>query len=315
MSKLIKSKLDPRVQAFVDSQPKLGGGKENLTREDLLQQVDTPEFQEMMAGMKALGDMIENAGVVSTEGLKIYSEEITSQPDGNKIKLQVIRPDNSETLPAVVYFHGGGMAMLSCFDGMYKVWGSVIAQTGLAVIMVDFRNSQVPNSTPDIGPFPAGLNDCASGVKWVHANAKKLGIMSNKIILAGDSGGGNLTLATSMKLLKDGDIGLIAGAYALCPFVSGEWPRDEFPSSVEHNGILIDVHSSDFATAYGLEHLKNKDPLAWPYFAQKSDLEGLPPIVISVNEVSGCASNLCFLQQTLMSLMLCYSLILSGTKG
>ena len=288
MSKIIKGKLDPRVKAFVDAQPKPDSAKieKNLTREDYLKRVDTPKFQQNLEVMKSFGKMVENAGLVSMEGLKVYSEEITSQPDGNKIKLQVIRPDNSETLPAVVYFHGGGMAIMSCFDGMYKVWGSMIAQTGLAVIMVDFRNSQVPSSTPDIGPFPAGLNDCVSGVKWVHANAKKLGIMSNKIILSGESGGGNLTLATSMKLLKDGDIGLISGAYAFCPFISGEWPRDQFPSSVEHNGILINVQSPEFATMYGIEHLKDKNPLAWPYFAQKSDLEGLPPVVISVNEVS-----------------------------
>ena len=35
---------------------------------------------------------------------------------------------------------------------------------------------------------------------------------------------------------------------------------------------------------YGIEHLEQKNPLAWPYFAQDTDLKGLPPVVISANE-------------------------------
>ena len=286
MSKIIKGKLDPRIQLFVDSQRPLGGSPERgVSREELLKRVNTPEYQKMMEMMNSLGEMVEQAGIAPTEGLKTYTQEITSKPDANKIKLQIIRPDTSEQLPAVVYFHGGGMAILSCFNGLYKTWGRLIAHAGVAVVMVDFRNSQAPSSTPEVGPFPAGLNDCVSGVKWVHENASDLGILKEKIILAGESGGGNLTLATSMKLLKDGDIHIIAGSYALCPFISGEWPREEFPSSTEHNGIMIDVNSDAFAVCYGIEHVENKNPLAWPYFAQKADLEGLPPMVISVNEV------------------------------
>ncbi|MFB3087994.1 MAG: alpha/beta hydrolase, partial [Acidiferrobacterales bacterium] len=42
---------------------------------------------------------------------------------------------------------------------------------------------------PEVAPFPAGLNDCVSGLKWVHANADKLQINSDQIIVAGESGG------------------------------------------------------------------------------------------------------------------------------
>ena len=62
----------------------------------------------------------------------------------------------------------------------------------------------------------------------------------SRIIVAGESGGGNLTLATGLKLLKEGDIGLIQGLYALCPYIAGEWPLPQNPSSIENNGILIE---------------------------------------------------------------------------
>ena len=101
---------------------------------------------------------------------------------------------------------------------------------------------------------------------------------------AGESGGGNLTLATGMQLLNDGDIDLITGLYALCPYIAGIWPLPENPSSVENNGILLDLHNNHGAMAYGIEQLESRNPLAWPGFATAEDVRGLPPTVISVNE-------------------------------
>jgi len=173
---------------------------------------------------------------------------------------------------------------MSCFLGNYRAWGKIIAAHGVAVAMVDFRNCLTPSSAPEVKPFPAGLNDCVSGVKWVHANAAKLGIDPGKIIVSGESGGGNLTLATGLKLLKDGDIGLIKGLYALCPYIAGSWPRDDLPSSTENNGILLDLHNDTGAMAYGIEEFEKKNILAWPGFATEADVKGLPPVIISVNE-------------------------------
>ena len=108
--------------------------------------------------------------------------------------------------------------------------------------------------------------------------------ITSRIIVAGESGGGNLTLATGLKLLKEGDIGLIKGLYALCPYIAGEWPLPQNPSSIENKGILISVHNNRGAMGYGIEAFRARDPLAWPGFAKGEDVKGLPPVVISVNE-------------------------------
>jgi acetyl esterase len=176
------------------------------------------------------------------------------------------------------------MATMSCYYGNYRAWGRMIASQGVAVAMVDFRNAVRASTAPEVAPYPAGLSDCVSGLKWVHANAEKLGIDINRVIVAGESGGGNLTLATGMKLLKDGDIGHIQGLYALCPYIAGEWPLPQNPSSTENAGILISVHHNRGAMGYGIEAFRARDPLAWPSFARADDVKGLPPVVISVNE-------------------------------
>jgi acetyl esterase/lipase len=207
-----------------------------------------------------------------------------SDPDGNLINIQFIRPDNSARVPCVYYIHGGGMTFLTCYYGNYRAWGRMIAANGVAVAMVDFRNEIAPSSVPEVAPFPAGLNDCVSGLKWVHGNSAKLNIDPTRIIVAGESGGGNLTLATGLKLKRDGDLGLIKGLYALCPYIAGEWPQPQYPSSIENNGILIDLHNNRGAMGYGIEAFHDRNPLAWPAFATAEDVAGLPPTVISVNE-------------------------------
>ena len=258
------------------------------TREEILAEQETEEAIQGKAVMEMINNSSHYKEVVTDEGLVTYTKEFTSSPDGNNIKIQYIRPDTDEKLPCVYYIHGGGMMVSSCFDELYAAWGRCMARQGVAVAMVDFRNAMWASSAPEIAPFPAGLNDCVSGLKWIHANAEELNIDNEQIIIAGESGGGNLTIATGLKLKQDGDIGLIKGLYALCPYIAGHWPLPENPSSEENEGILLSLHTeqefSQGALIYGIEAYKNKDPLAWPSFATADDVKGLPKTYIIVNE-------------------------------
>jgi acetyl esterase/lipase len=284
MNKLVEDpRIDPRIKNIMGMMPAIAQD-DGESREQLVAEANSEEAQEQWEQMAAFMDMVDNEEVAPSAGLSITEHEFTSQPDGNTIKIQYIRPDNGDTLPCVYYVHGGGMESMSCFDGMYRAWGKVIAAQGVAVAMVDFRNCLTPSSAPEIEPYPAGLNDCVAGVKWVHGNAGALNIDPAHIIVAGESGGGNLTLATGLKLKREGKMDLIRGLYSLCPYIAGEWPQDHLPSSVENNGILLDLHNNRGRLAYGIEAFNQRDPLAWPGFAQEADVEGLCPTIISVNE-------------------------------
>ena len=229
-------------------------------------------------------EICDSEEIAPSAGLSISTLEFSSEPDANTVLIQYIRPDNEQTLPCVYYIHGGGMQSLSCFDGNYRAWGKIIAAQGVAVAMVDFRNALTPSSAPEVAPYPAGLDDCVAGLKWVLANCKTLNIDPARVIVAGESGGGNLTLATGLRLTRDGEQSLIQGLYALCPYIAGAWPLPENPSSTENNGLLLDLHNNNGAMGYGIEEFHNKNPLAWPGFAGADDVKGLPPTVISVNE-------------------------------
>jgi acetyl esterase len=276
-------RLDPRIKVMLSMLPQ-SEATDAESREQMLAEAASPEGvaeNEMVEGFMNMGDSEE---IAPSAGLRFAAEEIVSSPDGNTIKLQIIRPDNDETLACVYYIHGGGMATLSSFLGNYRAWGRILASKGVVVVMVEFRNALVASRVPEVAPFPAGLNDCVSGLKWTVDHAAKYGIDPSRIVVSGESGGGNLTLATGLKLKRDGELGLVKGLYALCPYIAGSWPDARYPSSVENNGIFIDVQSNRGALAYGIEAFKNSDPLAWPGFATKDDVSGFPPTVISVNE-------------------------------
>jgi len=187
-------------------------------------------------------------------------------------------------VPCIYYIHGGGMAAMSAFDGNYRAWGKIIAANGVAVAMIDFRNSVSPSSAPEVAKYPAGLNDCVSGLHWVIDNAPMLGVDAAKVTIAGESGGGNLSIATTMRLKSAGELGLIQGLYALCPYIAGEWPLPQHPSSTDNEGILLALHSNSGRMGYGIEAFDAKDPMAWPSFATAADVADFPPTVISVNE-------------------------------
>ena len=277
-------RIDPRLKAIFGAMEPAPPQPDVASREQLLSEAMT---EEAMMQRKLFTDVLETCDteeIAPSAGLAVSEYQVTSQPDGNTINIRFVRPEGADLVPCVYYIHGGGMQIMSCYDGNYRAWARIIAAQGVAVAMVDFRNALVPSSVPEVAPFPAGLNDCVSGLRWVASQHVELRIDPARIIVAGESGGGNLTLATGLKLKSDGDLGLISGLYALCPFIAGRWPMEENPSSIENEGILLNLHNNRWAMAYGIEELDRRNPLAWPGFSSEDDVRGLVPIMISVNE-------------------------------
>ncbi len=119
-------------------------------------------------------------------------------------------------------------------------------------------------------------------------------------ICIGESGGGNLAIATALKAKEEGCLHIINGLYISCPFISGfygELNTDPalLPSLTEYDGMFINSKiwavMADLYNYSGADHLSSienqRNYLAWPYWAQPSQLVGLPPHVVVVNELDG----------------------------
>ena len=233
-------------------------------------------------GFNMLGEML-NADLGRVDGVSSRTEVIRGV-DGNDINLYIHRPDEADgPLPCIVHTHGGGMAILKASNPNYVRWRDDLAATGMVVIGVEFRNS-----AGELGPhpFPAGLNDCASAAQWAIANSDQLGI--SKVVMSGESGGGNLAIATALKAKQDGWIDGLAGVYAQCPYIFGGYadPSPDLPSLFENDDYFLNVENMGaLAKPYDPDGANATNPLAWPMHAEPSDLAGLPPHVISVNQL------------------------------
>lgn len=136
---------------------------------------------------------------ISGEGQLLYNvrnaRNIAAElPDGvSRIEiaknLTLFRSDryNNDTIPLLVYFHGGGW-VIGSVNSCSRYCGAM-AETGIAVLAVDYRLA------PE-HPFPEGLNDCIDAIAFARDNMAEWKCSS--ISVGGDSSGGNLAIATAM---------------------------------------------------------------------------------------------------------------------
>nr|1JKM_A Chain A, BREFELDIN A ESTERASE [Bacillus subtilis]1JKM_B Chain B, BREFELDIN A ESTERASE [Bacillus subtilis] len=208
--------------------------------------------------------------------------------DGNEITLHVFRPAGVEgVLPGLVYTHGGGMTILTTDNRVHRRWCTDLAAAGSVVVMVDFRNAWTAEGHH---PFPSGVEDCLAAVLWVDEHRESLGLSG--VVVQGESGGGNLAIATTLLAKRRGRLDAIDGVYASIPYISGGYAWDherrltELPSLVENDGYFIENGGMALLVrAYDPTGEHAEDPIAWPYFASEDELRGLPPFVVAVNEL------------------------------
>lgn len=164
-------------------------------------------FESMVAGMPPIKNVDSWTAVTKGEG-------------GHDVQLYIHKPTDMEgDLPCIYHIHGGGMMVMEAKNAMYTRWRNELASRGVVVVGVEFRNAA---GVLGPHPFPAGLNDVASGLRWTHENRETLGIST--LVVAGESGGGNLSLAVALKVRAEwtGDMtNAIDGVYAMCPYLLG----------------------------------------------------------------------------------------------
>ena len=96
-----------------------------------------------------------------------------------------------EGLPGIVFYHGSGW-VLGSLDGVDGLCRTLCQEAQLVVISVDYRLAPEHQ-------FPAGVEDCWAATCWVVENAASLGIDPLKLVVGGDSAGGNLTAAVALR--------------------------------------------------------------------------------------------------------------------
>ena len=234
-------------------------------------------------------------GLPKIEGVVDRIETIQGV-DGNEIELHISQPEglteSNDPVPCAIHIHGGAMCIMDPSTPCYLRWRQELAQRGLVCVSVGFRNaSGRRNRTGPFkmfaNPYPAGLNDCVSAIRWVTENKSALKVST--VCTTGESGGGNLCITGAMKAASEGVE--VDGVYASCPMISNCYDKtapdfgERFPSMVEVEGYVVDL-GHPMGRLYTAEGSPGaRDGFAWPIHATDEQLRLLPKTIISNNEL------------------------------
>jgi acetyl esterase len=183
------------------------------------------------------------------------------------IPVRIYRNDAPST-GLVVYFHGGGHCIGS-IGLMDNVARELTHATNAVVVSVEYRLA------PE-HPFPAGLDDCETVTRWALEHAEDFGVAPSCVAVAGESAGGNLSAAVTLRLRGDTDVPL-AAQVLIYPGVDADSTAHR--SRQEFEGVVLTRRGigamwDRYSAGRGL----SKDPFAAPL--QAPSLAGLPPALI-----------------------------------
>ncbi len=165
-----------------------------------------PQVQEFLAEIAALeGPPLESLSVDEARQACMLDAQTLGDPEpvgdvcdqripgpGGEIPVRIYRPldSTSDGLPVLVFFHGGGWVVCNV-DTHDTLCRSLANAAGYLVVAVDYRLAPEHK-------FPAAVEDCYAATQWVAEAAEELGADRNRIVVGGDSAGGNLATVVSL---------------------------------------------------------------------------------------------------------------------
>jgi len=202
---------------------------------------------------------------------EFYSDRHVIEGERGDMDLYVYQPGGANQRHALLWFHGGGYVMGTGDDFLGK---KLASDVGCTVVSVDYRLA------PE-HPFPAGVNDGVSALRWLSENASMLGIDADKIAIGGASAGAGLAAGVAL-LRRDSKVPMPIFQLLMYPMLdnlhattSGRVP--EYP--VWNRATSLNA----WKMYLGGDPAAAASPYAAP--SRASDLSGLPPTYLCVGDV------------------------------
>lgn len=191
---------------------------------------------------------------------------------GGDIPLRIYTPSGNGPFPLVVYFHGGGWVLFG-LDSYDSICTHLCSESRCIIVSVAYRLA------PE-NKFPAASDDCLSATEWVFKHAVSLNGDPVKVVVAGDSAGGNLAAVTALRL-RDTNGPELAGQIMIYPATDYYEPGTRSYHELGDDYILTRKDMVWFWQQYITDPGDASNPYAAPLKA--SSFAGLPPAMILVS--------------------------------
>lgn len=144
------------------------------------------------------------------------------------VPVRVYWPTDEDNLPVVIYFHGGGW-VLGNLDTHDSLCRRLAGETGCVVVAVDYRLA------PD-AKFPAAFDDSFGATAYVSEHADEFSIDPSRLVVAGDSAGGNLAAAVAIRAAEVGSPS-IRSQVLIYPVVEPNFETESYLAHAEGFGL------------------------------------------------------------------------------
>lgn len=194
-----------------------------------------------------------------------------------EVPVLIFDPPGRTNRAAILHFHGGGMVIGSAASS--SVGNAMLAQDlGVLVVSVEYRLA------PE-HPFPAAQEDCVAAYDWLRANAERLNVDPERIVVFGESAGGCLAATVAHKI-RDTGRPLPAGqvlTYPMLDHLTGSEKRPAVPNTGEFvwTPELNRYAWGAYQGSYGADDHR----IGWFAAAHAKDLSGLPRAWIGVGSL------------------------------
>jgi acetyl esterase len=188
------------------------------------------------------------------------------------VHVRIFRPPGEAPKPAVIYFHGGGWVLGSC-ETHDDMCAEMADGADVVVVLVDYRLA------PE-NPHPAQLEDSLKVLLWMRSAGRAFGIDPDRIVGAGDSAGGQMTVGLCLAL-RDASARQLLGQVLIYPVLGADVNTPSYIRNAAAPCLTKPEMIFYLDSFLGPKGNPNwTDPKAVPNLA--ANLKGLPPAFITV---------------------------------
>ena len=212
-----------------------------------------------------LRSMLSSNGFPPPPGTQVTPVKVEGIP------AEWVQAPGSDPDKRLLYLHGGGY-VIGSLETHRDLVARIAAATGYAALFLDYRLA------PE-DPYPAAVDDAVAALRWVHDNGPDGPKPASKTLIAGDSAGGGLALATLVQA-RDTGVPLPTAAVSLSAWSDMAVTAESLQTRKDVDPMIGEPGLKAMASLY-LGGADAKTPLASPVYA---DLTGLPPLLMQVGD-------------------------------